>query len=98
VIGKSATRLANTSCLSLPGRSAETLIAALDLSGVAVSAGSACSSGKVGPSAVLAAMGLASDVARGAVRVSIGPATTPEDIDAFIAAWIRITRPAVHAA
>jgi cysteine desulfurase len=98
IIGAGAPRLANTSCIALPGRSAETLVAALDLSGIAVSAGAACSSGKVGPSPVLAAMGLPPDIARSAVRVSIGPSTMPEDIDAFIGAWARITRPAIAAA
>lgn len=98
VIGAGVPRLANTTCLALPGRTAETLVAALDLSGLAVSAGAACSSGKVGPSPVLAAMGLSPDIARSAVRISIGPSTMPEDIDAFVAAWTRITRPAAATA
>ena len=57
----------------LPGASAETLVIALDLKGIAVSAGAACSSGKVGASHVLAAMGLAPDIARAAIRISLGP-------------------------
>ena len=98
IVGAPASRLANTTCIALPGRTAETLVAALDLSGVAVSAGSACSSGKVTASPVLAAMGLSSEMARAAIRVSIGPSTTSDDIDAFVVAWGRIARPAANAA
>lgn len=98
VIGQDSRRLPNTTCLGVPGRTAETLVAALDLAGIAVSAGAACSSGKVQASPVLAAMGLPRETARGAIRISIGPATTAEDIDAFVAAWIRITRRAAVAA
>ncbi|MFM9942041.1 MAG: cysteine desulfurase family protein [Hyphomicrobiaceae bacterium] len=98
VIGHGAERLANTACLALPGRMAETLVAAFDLTGIAVSAGAACSSGKVQASPVLAAMGLAPEITGGAIRISIGPATTVEDIDAFVTAWTRITRRAAQAA
>mgnify|MGYP001812387869 CR=1 FL=1 len=87
VIGQAAERLANTSCLALPGRSAETTVIKLDLAGIAVSAGSACSSGKVGASHVLATMGLADEDARSVIRVSIGWNTTDADISAFLAAW-----------
>ena len=90
VIGEAVPRLANTSCLALPGWQAETLVIAMDLAGFAVSAGSACSSGKVEASHVLAAMDLAPEVAAAAIRVSIGVATTVEDIDAIIAALIRL--------
>ena len=90
VIAEEADRLPNTSSLGLPGASAETLVIALDLEGVAVSAGAACSSGKVGASHVLAAMGLAPDIARAAIRISLGPASTERDIAAFLAAWHRI--------
>src|SRR5690606_37629497 len=72
-------RIANTLLFSIPGLKAETAQIALDLAGVAVSAGSACSSGKVGQSHVLKAMG----VDAGALRVSTGPATTEADIGAF---------------
>ena len=98
VIGRASPRLANTSCLALPGRAAETFVAALDLGGIAVSAGAACSSGKVTASATLAAMGLSPDIARAAIRVSIGPSTTPEHVAAFVAAWTNITRQAARAA
>jgi cysteine desulfurase len=79
-------RLPNTSCLRLPGIGAETLVIALDLEGVAVSAGAACSSGKVRPSPVLRAMGASDEAAGQAVRVSLGWTTTAADIDLFIAA------------
>ncbi|MDH3242055.1 MAG: cysteine desulfurase [Alphaproteobacteria bacterium] len=86
VIGADAPRLANTACLALPGRLAETLVIAFDLAGVAVSAGSACSSGKVEASHVLSAMNPGPEVAAGAIRVSVGFGTTDADVDAFIAA------------
>ena len=63
---RGASACANTSCIAFPGSSAETLVIKLDLAGIAVSAGAACSSGKVGASRVLAAMGLAPEIARGA--------------------------------
>jgi cysteine desulfurase len=91
VIGRGAPRLPNTSCLAVEGRSAETVVTALDLAGIAVSAGSACSSGKVAASPVLAAMGLEPGVARSAIRVSIGTSTTEDDIAAFAAAFEAIT-------
>jgi cysteine desulfurase len=90
VIGADADRLPNTTCVALPGASAETLVIAFDLAGVAVSAGAACSSGKVGASKVLAAMGVDETLARAAVRVSLGWSTTQADIDNFVAAWSKI--------
>jgi len=98
VVGAQVQRLANTSCIALPGKSAESLVIKLDLAGIAVSAGSACSSGKVGASHVLAAMGLAPDVAGCAVRVSIGPETAEQDLAAFVAAWKSIAAKAAAAA
>jgi cysteine desulfurase len=74
----------------VPGVSAETALIALDLDGVAVSSGSACSSGKVAQSHVLDAMGVTPALAKGAIRVSTGPATTATDIDAFLCAWTKI--------
>lgn len=91
IVGADARRLPNTTCAALPGRLAEVLVAGLDLAGVAVSAGAACSSGKVGRSRVLEAMGCDGPVAAGAVRVSLGPDTTQEDIAAFLAAWHAMT-------
>lgn len=83
VIGHAAPRLPNTCCIAFDGVSAETLLMALDLSGVCVSSGSACSSGKVARSHVLDAMGVAPDLARGAIRISLGWTTTADDIDRF---------------
>jgi cysteine desulfurase len=85
IIGAKAERLPNTTCFAWPGMSAETLLMAFDLDGVAVSSGSACSSGKVAKSHVLAAMGLAPEIIAGAIRVSLGWNTTEDDIDRFIA-------------
>ena len=70
---------------------AETAIIAFDLEGVAVSSGAACSSGKVQPSHVLAAMGVPPPLARAAVRVSLGPTTTESEIDCLIRAWIKVS-------
>jgi cysteine desulfurase len=98
IVGKEAARIANTSCIALPGKPAETLVIWLDMEGVAVSAGAACSSGKVGPSHVLEAMGLPPDIARSAIRVSLGPQTVEEDIAAFLAAWNKVAGRAALAA
>ncbi len=76
-----AERLPNTTFFAIPGMKAETMQIAFDLAGVALSAGSACSSGKVGPSHVLKAMGRGDN--EGALRVSIGRATTNEEIGLF---------------
>ncbi len=92
VIGAGAPRLPNTSCLALPGLAAETQVIGLDLAGVAVSAGSACSSGKVESSHVLRAMGLDESLAASAIRVSLGWASDESDIAAFIAAWSDLAR------
>jgi cysteine desulfurase len=98
VIGADAPRLPNTSALALPGVPAETQVIALDLDGVMVSAGAACSSGKVGPSHVLAAMGLPPDIAAGTIRVSLGWSTTEEDIAHFLDAWTALARRALRRA
>ncbi|MEO0810046.1 MAG: cysteine desulfurase family protein [Pseudomonadota bacterium] len=92
IIGEGAVRLANTSCIALPGTSAEMLLIKLDLAGIAVSSGAACSSGKVGASHVLSAMGVADEVARGAIRISLGWNSSGADIAAFLDAWRHITR------
>lgn len=92
VFGREAVRLANTSCLAMPGLPAETQVMALDLAGVAVSAGAACSSGKVRASHVLAAMGVAPAVAARAIRVSLSWQTTRVDIDRFVEAWTALAR------
>ena len=87
VFGREAERLPNTTLVAVPGAKAETLVIGFDLEGVAVSSGSACSSGKVAPSHVLAAMGVPGELARGAIRVSTGPATTNAEIDRFLEVW-----------
>jgi cysteine desulfurase len=92
VIGAGALRLPNTTALALPGISAETQVIALDLEGVMVSAGAACSSGKVGPSHVLAAMGVAPEIAAGTIRVSLGWTTNEGDIAHFLEGWTRLHR------
>jgi cysteine desulfurase len=90
VLGVGAPRLANTSCVTMPGVGNQTQLIDLDLAGIAISAGSACSSGKVGPSHVLAAMGVVADEAQSAIRVSLGWASTASDVDRFLAAWGRL--------
>jgi cysteine desulfurase len=87
IVGAGVDRLANTSCIALPAISAETQIMALDLAGFAVSAGSACSSGKVKASHVLAAMGLGDDIAACAIRVSLGHGNYAAEIKDFVAAY-----------
>jgi len=87
IIAAAAPRLPNTSCLALPGVPAETLVMALDLAGVAVSAGSACSSGKVQASHVLRAMGADAATAGCAIRISLGWQSTAEDVERFLEAW-----------
>lgn len=89
VFGKNARRLSNTSNFALPGILAETSVMALDLDGVMISSGSACSSGKVKPSHVLKAMGVSDELARCALRVSFGWNSTENDVDA---ALVSITR------
>jgi cysteine desulfurase len=90
IIASSVPRLPNTTCVAWPGVSAETLLMAFDLDGIAVSSGSACSSGKVTKSHVLRAMGLAHEIAGSAIRVSLGWSTTEEDIGRFVAASKKI--------
>ncbi|MCH2077613.1 MAG: cysteine desulfurase [Rhodobacteraceae bacterium] len=87
LVGKGVPRLPNTSCFIAPGWKGETQVMQMDLAGFAISAGSACSSGKVKASGVLTAMGFDEAQAGQAIRVSIGPATTQEDIERFATAW-----------
>lgn len=86
-VGKGARRLPNTSCFAISGWTGETQVMHMDLAGFAISAGSACSSGKVRASRVLAAMGLPEATAASAIRVSIGPDTSEADVAAFADAW-----------
>ena len=92
VFGTGVERLAQTSNFAIPGFRAETQVMAMDLGGVAVSSGSACSSGKVKRSLVLAAMGASDDLAESAIRVSFGWESRPEDLDAVAEAWLQAAR------
>jgi cysteine desulfurase len=87
VFGDAALRLPNTSCFAVPGVPAELALIACDLKGASVSSGSACSSGKVGVSHVLAAMGVDETLARCAIRVSFGWTTTEADVARFLDLW-----------
>ena len=80
-------RLPNTVLFTVPGLRAETAVIGFDLAGIAVSSGSACSSGKVQPSHVVEAMGYGPELAQGAVRLSLGWSTTEADIDLALKAW-----------
>ncbi len=88
IFGKDAPRLPNTSCFAIRGWAGETQVMQMDLAGFAVSAGSACSSGKVGPSRVILAMTGDEELARSAIRVSMGPTTTEAEVMAFADTWI----------
>jgi len=88
--GSAANRLANTSTILMPSVASETQVMAFDLDGICISSGSACSSGKVKPSHVVAAMGATGDQALSTIRVSLGGNTTQQEADAFIAAWKRL--------
>ena len=97
IFGKHADRLANTSCFALGGLNSETLVMALDLAGVAVSAGSACSSGKVSRSHVLAAMGAETHISRGVLRVSLGWQSNREDTEKLVDEWSKLAGRALAA-
>ncbi|MEM7300276.1 MAG: cysteine desulfurase family protein [Pseudomonadota bacterium] len=91
VFGKAANRVANTTAFAVAGIPAETALISLDLDGVSISSGSACSSGSVKPSHVLAAMGVDEDLARCSVRISLGWSSTQDDVDRFAGAWEKMT-------
>ena len=82
-------RLPNTLCLIAPGWKGETQVMAMDLAGFAISAGSACSSGKVRASRVLRAMGFDEGLSSQAIRVSLGPQTTEDQVLRFAEVWVR---------
>jgi len=92
VFGAGAQRLPQTLCIGVDGISAETLVIALDLEGIAVSSGAACSSGKVAPSHVLAAMGVPPEAARTAIRLSLGWQSDAASLDLFTNRWLRMIR------
>ncbi len=90
IVGQDGPRMANTSCVAVEGQSSDILLIKFDLAGIAVSAGSACSSGKVGASHVLTAMGIKPELARGAIRISLGWNTSADDVDTFLRSWSEI--------
>jgi cysteine desulfurase len=90
VFSETTSRLPNTTLFTVPGLKAETAVIGFDLEGIAVSSGSACSSGKVQPSHVLEAMGVGTELAKGAVRLSLGWSTTEADIDCGLEAWRKL--------
>ena len=90
IFGAGADRLPNTTLFAVPGIKAETAVIALDLEGMAVSSGTACSSGKVTPSHVLAAMGVEAGLAGGAVRLSLGYSSTGDEIEMFLKTWEKV--------
>ncbi len=92
IYGAEVARLPNTTCVLMPGVAAETQVLAFDLAGVAISAGSACSSGKVAPSHVLRAMGASEAEARGAVRISCGWASSQADYERALEVWREVHR------
>jgi cysteine desulfurase len=87
VVGQAGERLPNTTTLTMPGVPSDTQVMAMDLAGIAVSAGSACSSGKVEPPHVLTEMGIADEISTTAIRVSLGWRSRPEDMDRLATAW-----------
>ena len=90
--GDGAERLPNTSFFAVPDASSMTLMMGLDLEGVSVSTGTACSSGKVGESRAIVAMGRTAEAPKGAIRVSFGDNSLMNDVDNFISAWIKVRR------
>ena len=90
IFGEDAPRLENTSNVALPGLGAQNIVIALDLDGVMVSSGSSCSSGKIAPSHVLSAMGVANELAGAAIRVSFGWNSTNQDADAVVASLVKL--------
>jgi len=98
VIGADVARLPNTAKVATPGLAADVQVMGLDLAGVAISAGSACSAGRVEMPYVLQAMGVPEDIALSAVRVSLGWTTTVEDIEAFLGGWSALRRRAAGTA
>ena len=90
VIGEESPRIPTIGAVALRGASSASLLVQFDLAGIAVSAGSACSSGKMKESAVLAAMGVEPEISAGFLRISFGPHTNESDVDVFLAEWARI--------
>jgi cysteine desulfurase len=98
VIGEDSPHIPTIGGVSLPGAASASLLVQFDLAGIAVSAGSACSSGAMKGSVVLAAMGIPQDIANGYLRISFGPDTSEADVDRFLAEWRRISERAAQRA
>ena len=98
IIGENSPRIATIGAVALPGAASASLVVQFDLAGIAVSAGSACSSGAMKDSVVLADMGVPRDVAKGFLRISFGPETGEADIERFLAEWRRISQRAAQRA
>lgn len=92
IYGENVARIGNTTCFALPGTRAETLMMSLDLDGISVSSGSACSSGKVGASHVLKSMGVPDDLALAAIRISLGRRIAPGGCERFVTALAKAVR------
>jgi cysteine desulfurase len=90
VFSEAAPRLPNTTLFTVPALRAETAVIGFDLAGIAISSGSACSSGKVQPSHVLEAMGMGRELAQGAVRLSLGWSTSEADVETALEAWRKL--------
>lgn len=89
IIAEESLRIPTIGAVSLPGAASASLLVQFDLAGIAVSAGSACSSGAMKGSAVLVAMGISAEVAAGFIRISFGPSTSEGDVDRFLVEWRR---------
>jgi cysteine desulfurase len=98
VIGEDSLRIPTIGAVAMPGGNSASLLVQMDLAGIAVSAGSACSSGKMKASEVLAAMQVAPEIAGSFIRVSFGPSTADADVDRFLGEWRRIGNRAKAAA
>jgi len=92
IVGDDAPRIPTIGAVALPGASNASLLVQFDLAGIAVSAGSACASGAMKGSEVLAAMGVAPEIAAGTLRISFGPSTSDTDVDRFLTEWSRIAQ------
>ena len=92
IFGENVTRLPNTSFFAVPDASSMTTMMALDLEGISVSTGTACSSGKVGASRAVTAMGLSEKAPKGAIRISLGYNSTMKDAEKFLDSWAKIRK------
>ncbi|NNC38996.1 MAG: aminotransferase class V-fold PLP-dependent enzyme, partial [Hyphomonadaceae bacterium] len=92
IFGEGSSRIPNTSFFAVPDTASQTLMMGLDLEGISVSTGTACSSGKVGASRAVTAMGLADKAPHGCIRLSLGYTSQPEDAERFLDTWAKIRK------